>query len=281
MIIIDYYSVALSNVFALKEEITEDLLRHMILNSIRYYRKRHQNEFGEIVIAAEGRNNWRKRYFPEYKYKRREDKEDSSHDWDFILDTVSNVLREIDQNFPYKVIKHDDCEADDIVAQLVELTQEFGKHEPVMIISADHDFCQLQRYDNVNQFSPLQKKMVVEKNPEQYLKEHILRGDKGDGIPNVLSNGNTFKDGLRQSTLSKKKLESLLEDPESLGEDVYAHYIRNRTLIDLRNTPQYIKDDITTLYEADKKVRPGSVMNYLIKNRCKQLTECAGDFVNA
>lgn len=51
-------------------------------------------------------------------------------------------------------------EADDIINSLVEYTQEFGNYEKVMIISGDKDFAQLQKYSNVDQYSPITKSLL-------------------------------------------------------------------------------------------------------------------------
>jgi len=281
MIIIDYAAVAVSTILAQGIDKNEDLSRHSILNAIRSHRNRFFAEYGELVICLEGRDNWRKKYFPNYKYKRAGVQEESSVDWNQLYVNMDKISDEISQNFPYKVVRVNECEADDIIAQLVETTQEFGNCEPVMIVSGDKDFAQLQRYPNVKQYSPVLKKYIKEKKPKQYLIEHILRGDRGDGVPNVLSPDNTFVDDIRQRALTQKVLDKLIKDPKSQGEDVYRNYIRNLTLIDLDKTPESIKEKILNTYnDIDPSKNKGKILNYLIKHRCKNLLESAGDFTN-
>ncbi len=185
MILLDYNAIAIGNVAVQRLAADEGLIRHMILNSIRMYRQKFHKEYGEMVIVADGMNNWRKEAFPQYKAARRKKRDESTIDWNEVFRIINLVREEIQDNFPYKVMHEDGCEADDVIAQLAIETQEFGKHEPVMIVSADGDFKQLQVYKNVKQFSPLLKKFVVEPNPRTYLAEHILKGDTGDGVPNV------------------------------------------------------------------------------------------------
>lgn len=281
MIIIDYAAVAVSTILAQGIDTNENLTRHSILNAIRMHRKRHIAEYGEVVLCLEGRSNWRKNYFPNYKHKRAGTQEESSVDWNQLYTNMDKVSDEISQNFPYRVVRVDECEADDIIAQLVESTQEFGNCEPVIIISGDKDFAQLQRYPNVKQYSPVLKKYLKEKNPRQFLIEHILRGDRGDGVPNVLSPDNTFVDNIRQRPLSKKILDKLIKDPKSQGEDVFRNYTRNLTLIDLDKTPESIKEKILNTYNSiDPSKNKGKILNYLIKHRCNNLLESAGDFTN-
>ena len=197
---------------------------------------------------------------------------------------MHTIKDEIRENFPYKVIHLEGCEADDIIGTLVEHTQEFGNHEEVMIVSSDGDFKQLQRYDNVKQFSPLMKKIIVDDNPRLNLQEKILTGDAGDGVPNVLSHDDTFVNGERQVPLSKKKKQTIIEDLAE-GELLYAaswyrNYQRNETLIDLTKTPQDLKQKIINNYEEqDPWNNKGKVFPYLVSKRMNQLIESVQEFI--
>lgn len=280
MILLDYNAIAIGNVAVQKLAADEGLIRHMILNSIRMYRQKFHKEYGEMVIVADGMNNWRKEAFPQYKAARRKKRDESTIDWNEVFRIINLVREEIQENFPYKVMHEDGCEADDVIAQLAIETQEFGKHEPVMIVSADGDFKQLQVYKNVKQFSPLLKKFVVEKNPRTYLAEHILKGDTGDGVPNVLSDDNVFIDGRRQGILSAKKKAALLDDPRALGDEIYRNYQRNQQLIDLTNCPKSVKESIINNFEQqDPWGNRPKVFPYLVQKRCKLLIECVGEFI--
>lgn len=280
MILLDYNAIAIGNVAVQRLAADEGLIRHMILNSIRMYRQKFHKEYGEMVIVADGMNNWRKEAFPQYKAARRKKRDESTIDWNEVFRIINLVREEIQENFPYKVMHEDGCEADDVIAQLALETQEFGKHEPVMIVSADGDFKQLQVHKNVKQFSPLLKKFVVEPNPRTYLAEHILKGDTGDGVPNVLSDDNVFVDGRRQGILSAKKKAALLDDPRALGDEIYRNYQRNQQLIDLTNCPEVVKESIINNFEQqDPWVNRPKVFPYLVQKRCKLLIECVGEFI--
>lgn len=284
MILLDYSQIALSNIIVQKLN-DENMIRHMILNSIRMYNKRYRNEYGQMVICADGMNTWRREYFPEYKAMRRKGKEDSDTDWGEIFRILNLVREEIQENLPYKVLHMEGCEADDIIGALAIRTQEFGQGEPVMIVSSDKDFIQLQKFNNVKQFSPIQKKAVTDKNPRMYLFNHIMRGDSGDGIPNVLSRDDTFISEAKQTPLRQTRIDDWLERSDDLKsampEEIYRNYQRNKTLIDLTEIPEAIQQSIINTYDNQKLPMKMKVLNYLIKKRCHNLIECVEEFYNA
>lgn len=284
MIIIDYSAIAISAILSQDIEPEEDMIRHMVLNSIRMHVQKFSKKYGDIVIAADN-SSWRKEYFPEYKANRKTNREESTTiDWDEIFRVVNLVLEELDEYSPYKVIKVKNCEADDIIGTLCEYTQEFGKHEPVMIISGDKDFIQLHKFKNVAQYSPTQKKFVTHKDPAQYLIEHVFKGDSGDGVPNVLSSDDTFIEKIRQKPVTKKKIELWTKNLNNLQEvmsnEEYKNYTRNSTVIDLSKTPVELKEKIIEEFEKEKESTPTktSFMRYLISKRCKQLISCIEEF---
>jgi len=283
MILIDYNAVAIGNLVVQRLNVDENLIRHMILNSIRMYRQKFQKEYGEVVIVADGQANWRRDVFPQYKYKRRKSRDESSIDWNEAFRIINMVRDEIRENFPYKVMHQPNCEADDVIAKLALETQEFGKHEPVMIISADHDFIQLHKYDNIKQYSPMLKKFVKDKNPRLYSMTHIFKGDGGDGVPNVLSDDNVFVDDRRQTPVTKKKLDTWLEAEDLqkvMGDTIYRNYLRNKKMIDLTETPDAIKEQIINSFEnQDPGKNKGKVFPYLVRKRCKRLVECVQEFI--
>lgn len=283
MIIMDYNGIAIGNIMINKEN-DENMIRHMILNTIRMYKVKFQKEYGDVVIACDGMNNWRKEVFPQYKANRRKSRETSDFDWNEAFRILHSVREELLENFPYKVIHVDGCEADDIIGTLVENTNEFGNHEKVMIVSADKDFAQLQRYGNVRQFSPLTKKFIDEDHARLKLQEHIIRGDASDGVPNVLSHDDVFIEGLRQTPVTKKKLTEILDNlgdgHQPHGASWYRNYQRNQRLIDLTFTPQELKSEILNEYKfQDPWKNRGKVLPYLINKKCKLLIESIEELI--
>lgn len=284
MILIDFSAIAVANI-AVQKLNEEGMIRHMILNTLRMYRKKFKADYGELVLCCDGPNNWRRSVYPEYKANRHKTREESTFDWNEAFTIMNNVREEIKENFPYKVLHVDGCEADDIIAAIVEDSQEFGRYENIMIVSGDKDFAQLQKYDNVKQFSPVQKKFIVEKNPRAFLIEHVMRGDASDGVPNVLSSDDVFVTGQRQTPLSSKKMTALIEDLND-GELLYAanwyrNYCRNKKMIDLSETPQDIKNDIMREFNSqDQWNNKGMVFPYLINKNMKMLIESVQEFID-
>jgi 5'-3' exonuclease len=278
MILIDYSGIAISNIFAQKVTVSEDMVRHMILNSLRMYNLKYRKEYGTMVLACDG-GSWRKEIFPQYKASRKTSRDASGLDWKEFFRILSVVRDEVKEHLPYKVVHIQNIEADDIIGTLTE-NHWYLERGPVMIISADKDFIQLQQYPNVRQFSPMTKAFVKENKPFKYLYEHIMRGDSGDGIPNVLSPDNTFVDKIRQKPISTKKIEQWIASYDNLDkvmdEATYRNFQRNQALIDLNKVPRDKKALIINTFES---VKPNSnVLNYLISKRCTQLIECAEEF---
>jgi hypothetical protein len=283
MIIIDYSGIAIAAIFSQDrpEEIQEDLIRHMILNSIRRYNVKYKDEYGQLILACDS-TSWRKEKFPQYKFKRKTARDESPLDWGKFFGFLNGIRDEIAEEFPYPVVHVDRAEADDVIATLVHSTQEFGQNEPVMIVSSDKDFIQLHKYSNVKQFSPMKRKLVEVEDPQFYLHDHICRGDASDGVPNFLSPDNTFSEGIRQTPVMKKKvqflwdnrfeMDTLMDDNELRG------YQRNSLMIDLDRIPKDIQSSILDKYKSQQGKKNNKVLNYLITKRCNMLVESASDF---
>ncbi len=284
MILVDMNQVTLSNLMVQiggKSTVDPDLVRHMVLNSLRSYRTKFTEEFGELVLCYDNKTNWRRDVFPNYKYSRRKDRKSSKLDWNAIFDTLHLIRDELTENFPYKVLEVENAEADDIIASVVfHVASEPKNYEKVLILSGDKDFIQLQKHNFVSQYSPIQKKFMNGENPTTYIKTHILQGDRSDGVPNFLSPDNTFVDELRQKPISKRKLETWIDlEPEDFcNENMMRNYHRNRTLIDLDYIPKEIVERcIQTFIDTPYKDRK-NLLNYFVKYRLRNLTENIGDF---
>jgi hypothetical protein len=289
MILIDFNQVCLASIMTMQNELKtddpskkKDLIRHIALSSIKSYKKKYGKEYGDVVITSDGRGYWRKEYFPQYKGTRKKNREQSDFNWTFIFETLNEIRDDLREHFPYKVLCLQRCEADDVIAVLVESTQEFGRHEPVMIISSDKDFKQLHVYDNVKQFSPMLKKQVTvnKKELHPWLIEHIVKGDSGDGIPNILTTDDALMNGERQKTVTSKRLQEFIDNGfiACKTDEERRNWTRNVVLVDFKHIPQEVKDSIMQAYEAPPKGDKNSVMNYLIKNRCRNLLDEIEDF---
>ena len=254
--------------------VDEGMVRHMILNSIRMYRQQFHNDYGEVILTYDSKHYWRREIFPQYKAGRKKGRENDKKDWDAIFNCLNKIKAEFKENLPYKYLEVYGAEADDIIATLCK-----NYSEKIMIISGDKDFIQLQKYPNVEQFSPILKKHVNGHDPNTYIKEHILKGDTSDGIPNVLSPDNTFVDGLRQRPLGRKKIENWLsKDIDDLHDEVKRNYQRNDKLINLDNVPEILEKVIMDEFTKAPCGDRSKLLNYFIQSRLKNLTNEIGEF---
>lgn len=261
-------------------DVDENLIRHMFLNSLRSNRKKFGKEFGEIVICADGKDSWRKKVYPYYKANRKKSREESELDWNELFRIINLIRDELKEFFPYKVIHIDHCEADDIIGVIAnELGTELNiGSDPILILSGDKDYIQLHRFANVKQYDPVRKKWVQNSNPDKYLLEHIIKGDTGDGVPNILSEDNCLAIGSRQKPMTAKRLEQYLKGPESMDAETLRRYRRNKTVIDLSEVPQMYKDKILEEFNKDKTVGRSQLFNFFASKKLKNLMTDIGDF---
>ena len=293
MIVVDYNQTAISSLMAnlagrRDVEVNIPLVRHMIINALRSYRKKFGPEFGDMVIACDNRHYWRRQYFPNYKANRKKSRDESGFDWNSIFEALHLVRSELTEYFPYPVIDVDGAEADDVIATLAEYSQTSNTDgllpspEPFLVLSGDHDFNQLQKWSNVKQYAPVQKKFIkLTETPHAVLMEHIIMGDKGDGVPNILSCDDTFINGDRQRPIRKDKLaEWKTQKPEEFinSDEMWRNYQRNRELVDLSRIPEDIKESIIDSYEMQKGGDRSGLLNYFIANRMTQLIELVDEF---
>jgi hypothetical protein len=282
MILVDYNQVAIANLMeqigSSKTSIDESLVRHMILNTIRTYVKKFKESHGpEVVIACDNKNYWRREIYSHYKAGRKKARDASGHDWNTIFECLNKIREELRDHSPYKVISVDTCEADDVIATLV---QKYSSTQKIMILSSDKDFAQLQRYTNVEQYSPILKKYIKEPLPLLQLKQLIIRGDKSDGIPNILSADDVFVSGGRQKPITEAKIIGWMnqEAKDFCNEDMLRNFSRNEMLIDLMKIPERLANEILHTYESAISHSKQDFMNYMIANRLKNLIEVLDDF---
>ena len=279
MIILDFNQVALSNlmVSGIKHSnVDESLLRHMILNSIRSNKVKFEQEFGELIIACDATSNWRKQFFPYYKANRKKNRQDSGLDWNEIFRVLNMVRDELAEFFPYPTVRVEHAEADDVIATIChEHGRELGG-EPILILSGDKDFQQLQKYANVKQFDPVRKRWIKCNHPDIFLREHIIKGDTGDGIPNILSSDDTFVANARQKPLRAKKIDELLSN--GIPTELDHNYHRNRMMIDLDRVPNTIRNETIEVLQQQCGKDRSKLFNYFIKHKLKNLTEVIAEF---
>ena len=283
MILVDMNQVMIANMMMQignhqNAQIDESMLRHMILNTLRYNRKKFNDEFGELVICCDDGNYWRRQIYPYYKAGRKKARETSELDWNAIFQALNTIRDEIKEFFPYKVLQIDTCEADDIIGTIVHKEGTLlNSGEPILVLSGDKDYIQLHKYANVKQYDPVRKRWISNSNPEKYLSEHLLKGDSGDGVPNVLSADNAFVMGIRQRPITKKRIAEWA-DINNMSDEVKRNYMRNKAMIDLSEVPESIKEQILEAYSYDDGKDRSQLLNYFIKNKLKNLMENITEF---
>lgn len=294
MILVDLNQVLISGLMAQISaqkgvQLQEDLVRHMILNTIRYNIKSFRKDYGDVVLCCDNKKYWRRDIFPFYKANRKKAREKSDLDWHMIFDMLAKFKSELRENFPYKVIDVEGAEADDIIGTLAPLfvesklvTDNDFNREDVLILSSDHDFVQLQRYNSekcIRQYNPILKKFIKSENPLFDLKEKIIRGDKGDGIPNIFSPSDCFVRDLRQKPITKKIFDELIRNNFSdWAESTRAGFIRNEMLIDLTKIPVEVSDKIINTFKGTKPASKQKMLNYFIENKLKNLLDVIEEF---
>jgi hypothetical protein len=281
MILIDLNQVLISNLMAQtrgKSDIkpNKEMVRHMVINSLRGFNLKFKEQYGDkIILCADAGDPWRRDIYPNYKHARRKGRVDSATNWDNIFKLITEIKNEIAENFPYVMMYIEKAEADDIIATLVK-----HNNEPIMIISGDKDFIQLQTKSNVKQYSPIQKVFVGEGlDPKKFLHEQIIKGDRSDGIPNILSPDDIFLTGEKQRPINKKRLEEWANVSNiPLGSETSKYYERNKRLIDLSCIPEELERTIINNYTNYKVPNRSKLLPYFIEHKLKALMTNIGDF---
>lgn len=283
MILVDLNQVMISNMMMQignhkNAQVDENMIRHMILNSLRYNKLKFEQDYGEMIICADDKNYWRRKYFPYYKALRRTDREESELDWNAIFNALNNVREELKEIFPYKVIQIDTAEADDIIGTIVHAEGTMlNSGNPILILSGDKDYIQLHTYGNVSQYDPTRKRWIKNSDPEGYLHEHIVRGDRGDGVPNILSPDNCLVLKQRQGRVTQKRLDES-KDINNMSDALKRNYIRNKTLVDLSQVPEEIKQQVMDAYRTENTKDRSLLFNYFVKNKLRNLMAHISEF---
>jgi hypothetical protein len=278
MIFIDFNQVVITEIHRFyaynKTQLTQNDLLHISFTALKkctsLFRKHN------IVIACDSKTYWRKDLYKLYKFHRKDLREKSPLDWNFIHKTLNEVKADLHEYFPYKVLEVDSAEADDIIGTLVP---RFAPHGPVIICSADRDFVQLQQYPNVKQYDPKISAYVTSDDPVKDLKIKIIKGDRGDFIPSFLSPDDQFMTGKRQTRITEEKLQQWLnESPEVFcNNDTLQNYYRNQKLIDFNFIPSEVKQRIIDRYD-ELEFKGKNIFRYFMSKGLVAFLDDVGEF---
>lgn len=273
-ILVDANQIAISHLMVqhkIEDGINIDKIRFSIIRVLGRIQRRFA-EFGDMILCYDDKNYWRRQEFPFYKKNRKQERETSKYNWDEVFSVLNTIRDEIKESFPYRVIQVEGAEADDVIASICIFNEKREKPEDILILSADKDFIQLHRYESVKQYDPIRNRWIEHENPVQYLQEHIIKGDRSDGIPNILTCDDAIVSGKPQKKMSKEKITSLASmDPEDFTNFIrLRNWKRNSLLIDFTNIPQQVVDKILTTYH-EKLTRNSIRIEYFISNNIQEL----------
>lgn len=288
--LVDFSQIVLSSImgtFQPTDKIDEDMIRHIVLNTLRSNVLKNKVKFPKIIICLDNSENgyWRKKVASHYKYKRSKARDDSDYDFEFIFSVMAKVKQEMIDNFPYTIMDLEGVEADDHIGVLTPYYVDQGV--PVLITSSDGDFTQLHTSPLVRQWSPMQKKWVKPKHGSAAndLRFKNLKGDKKDGIASIRATSDhyTYDDGRRAPSVTAKMLELWMNTPEEemfevLGEDLFLRYKENQKLIDLKFIPNDIQCNILTRCKEYRPAPKSKLFTYFAANKLEKLITNMSDF---
>ncbi len=257
-------------------------VRNYFFRDILHLRQKFVND-GNFVICRDDVKNWRKDFFPYYKITRKETRAEAPFDWELCKDAIQTIGQELADNFPYKTVVVPNCEADDVIAVLTKHIRGWrpdlelcNKDEEVIIGSRDGDFRSLQKIPRVRQYSPTDKRFIIEPDPVTFLREKILTGDKGDAVPNVLSEDDAIAMKIRQKPITAARIEKWeghWKEHGTLHPELDPRkYDRNRILVDLVDgIPKEIEQSILETYAAIKPTNRLKTASYFIAHGMRDM----------
>ena len=274
MILVDANQIAISHLMVrqkIEDGINIDSVRRSIVKVLARIQKQYGAEYGKMVLCYDDKNYWRTQVFPFYKKNRKQERETSKYDWDMVFSVLNKIRDEIRRNLPYYVIQVQGAEADDVIAALSRFNHSTDK---ILILSADKDFIQLHKYPTVKQYDPIRNRWIENEDPIQYLQEHIIRGDRSDGIPNILTCDDAIVSGKTQKKMSKEKISALASmDPADFTNYIrLRNWKRNSELIDFAKIPRPIVDNIIMTYNK-YRANTSIDIQYFIDNNIQDLIE--------
>lgn len=266
--------------------VTTDLLRHLVLNSIKFNLKKFKEEYPIVVLCFDNADGeyWRRDYGYYYKKNRKKAREESTFDWEGFFTGMKEVTKEISENMPYITLNIPRVEADDTIGVLTKRLSIKG--HKILIVSSDGDYYQLHKYPGVKQWAPTLKKFVDKKKdgtPTEFLMTKLLKGDKKDGVACVKVRSDyilTKLDGERAPNITKKLIEGCLDDgPEKhLNESEMARYKENQIMIDMDFIPEEIQKRIIEEYDNFKVPGRNKIYPYFVSKKLVKLSRELNQF---
>ena len=277
MILVDANQIAISHLMVrhkIDHGINIDTIRKSIIRVLARIHRRFKQDYGDMILCYDSKNYWRREIFPYYKKNRKQERENSKINWDEVFSVLNTIRDEIRNHFPYQVIQVERAEADDVIAAIVRESSLKNTSEKTLILSADKDFIQLHKFNFVSQYDPIRNNWIQHEDPVLFLQEHIIKGDRSDGIPNILTCDDAIVTGKPQKKMSKEKITSLASmNPQDFTNFIrLRNWKRNSQLIDLSQIPQDITEKIISAFESTPIPQSISI-DYFIKNNIQDIIE--------
>jgi hypothetical protein len=236
-----------------------DYWRYLVFSSV--YGSLFKGKVNEVVLAIDSPDSWRFKKWPRYKEDRKlkKKKNDDEFPWKQFFIEYDEFMADIAGHLPVKVLKRGEAEADDIIGVVANKTQ--GN---MTVISTDKDYLQLSS-KRVKIYSPMKQQFVSHPNPEMFLIEQSLIGQGKDSIFNI----KTPLDhpvGKRKPGFGPKAFEKVVAHgwKEWLTENnLWERYEFNRSLMDWRQIPQPLQDNIMDDYNNYKYPNPEMIWAFI------------------
>lgn len=283
VLLFDLNNLAMRNFFT--KEIQPDspnpqyqLWKYEIFSQI-YWSIQKFKPVDEIILACDGKDSWRKLLFDRYKGDREKKRRDDI-DWDTLFAQLNSFIQDIKQHIPFKVIKVNRAEADDVIAVLCN---NIKKH--TIIMSNDSDFLQLQS-STTSVYNPTKGEYLwLTEDKDVFLSKLCLKGQSKDNIFNAKTPSD-YPEELRKPPLGEKTADKIIENglndfldsKQTINkkytdvdgnEQIYdvdfyprGNFDRNQKLINFDNIPKIVVDRILQTYYSYEMPDPGNMYSF-------------------
>lgn len=284
ILILDLNHIAYRSLYAAQKDIIDvgwQYFKHIMFNQI--FSLATKFEATKIILAVDSKENWRKKFYPEYKGQRKENREENTAiNWNEFFNAFQEFVNDVKSYFPFYVLQIKYLEADDIAAIITKNFQ----NEPKIIVTSDNDYIQLLKYNNVKIYDPMKMTFKKCEDPEKFLKIKILMGDKGDNIkaikPKVgektaeklVDNPELLKEIFEDQTVSYKKQDGT---EITFGEEYKNNYKLNSVLIDLNRIPDVFTKKVLEIIQNYEMPSGKEIAQYFIINKYRELTRRLND----
>ena len=273
VLIVDYSNMMYRTVHvAFNEDPTDtefSYWKHLMINCIKGYIETFKPD--HLIFALDNKKKlWRHEIYSDYKGQRNAQRAASPVDFEKFFPIAHKFRDELKKLMPnVYFVSADGIEADDFTAVIIKSIA--SRCTEILNISTDKDFYQLYKYPNYKQWNPIKKTFCEVFDPQLYLQEKILCGDKSDNIPSVIP-----RMGPGRAHKYVNRLDELFEEhPEAVEK-----YEMNKKLISFDFIPKEIENKILDIFKSyeTKEYSGRNMFSFLTENGLGKLTEDLQEF---